>query len=60
MIELTEPKYGTRCNNCFSNDNVKEISIHSDGQGVVIRLCAICRGELIRVLLNDNKNMEED
>lgn len=55
MIELTKPMYGTRCNHCFSNDNVKEISIHSDGMGIIIRLCAKCRGELIRTLLNDNK-----
>lgn len=59
MIELTKPKYGTRCNDCFSDEDVKEINLHGNGQGVVIRLCTKCRGELIRLLLNDNKKMTE-
>ena len=54
MIELTKPQYGKSCNNCFSDEDVKEIVIHSNGQGIAIRLCAKCRGELIRLLLDDN------
>ena len=50
MIELTEPKYGTQCNHCFSKEDVKEIGFLTDGQGVIVRLCAKCRKELAGLL----------
>ena len=55
MIKLTESKHGFLCQNCFDKYNVKEIGFNTNGTGIIIRLCAKCRGELIRVLLEDNK-----
>ena len=55
MIELTKPQYGKSCNNCFSDEDVKEMVIRSNGQGVAIRLCAKCRRKLLLLLDNDMK-----
>ena len=55
MIRLTEAKHGFMCQNCFEKDNVKEIDFNTNGTGIIVRLCAKCRGELIRVLLDDSK-----
>ena len=59
MIEMTKPKYGYLCENCLSKDDAKEINICRDGFTNCFRLCAKCRGELIRVLLDDNKRNGE-
>lgn len=59
MIELTKAKHGFLCQNCFERDDVKEINFHTNGTGIIVRLCAKCRGELIRVLLDDNKKKDE-
>ena len=59
MIETREPIYGNMCQNCMSKDNVKEIVIHYDGQGVVIRLCNKCRTELANTLTDDLKKVNE-
>ena len=51
MIEIKPPTHGTLCNSCFGrNGGVKEIEIHSDGTGQIIRLCADCMRELAEKL----------
>lgn len=53
MITLDEPKYGTTCEHCFSKENVKEITLQTDGHSLVIRLCVKCRGELNNLLTQE-------
>ena len=60
MIEMVKPKYGYLCENCFGKDDTKEINIKRDGFTNCFRLCSKCRGELIRVMLDDNKGCERN
>ena len=66
MIAVKNTRYGFLCENCLSNNNIKEISIHRDGRGTIVRLCAKCRDDLVKILLNENdvqnsdKGMEKD
>lgn len=53
MISIQECIYGNLCQNCFSRERVKEIKICNGGGGVIIRLCANCRAELVEVLKKD-------
>ena len=50
MIEITEARHGFLCQNCFGREDVKEINIHTDGRGTIIRLCVNCRKELAEKL----------
>ncbi len=55
MISIQEPIYGNRCQSCFGREDVKEIKIHNEGGGVIVRLCAKCREELVEVLKKDGE-----
>lgn len=55
MIDITQAKHGFLCQNCLGKSNVKEIEIHRDGTGSIIRLCVNCRAELAYKLANDAK-----
>ena len=50
MIEITEAMHGFLCQNCFGREDVKEINIHVNGTGAIIRLCVNCRKELAEKL----------
>ena len=50
MIEITEARHSFICQNCFGREDVKEINIHVNETGTIIRLCVNCRKELAEKL----------
>ena len=55
MIEIKLPGHGFLCQNCFGKNDVKELEFHTVGTGIIVRLCADCRKELIQKLDDDFK-----
>lgn len=53
MIFLEEAKHGFICQTCGGREAVKELYFRMDGNGVIVRLCVKCRGELNHLLTQE-------
>lgn len=61
MISITKANHGFLCQNCLGKEEVKEIDIHRDGVGTIVRLCENCREELADKLIEcDRKKTERE